>query len=162
MLERGNESKGFLGKLSTFLFFLISTPFFTSPNFVGHVSSNFLILFWPKILEWTLVFLEFLFQIFSNFWKFQICLTHLFSTHISIHAYTWPGCCMILWWHIHSMYHQTPIKQRESLFLCRLSFAISISNVVAILEQPCNEVAVKLPSNIFLEWCQVTRQPSIQ
>jgi hypothetical protein len=40
---------------------------FTSMNFVDRVASIFWIMFWPKTFKWTLVFLDFLFQIFESF-----------------------------------------------------------------------------------------------
>jgi hypothetical protein len=76
-LERGNEklngfqdNRAIFRKTAWFFFF----PFdfyiiFTSPNLLGHITLNFWILFWPKILKWTLVFLEFFISIFLQFFQ---------------------------------------------------------------------------------------------
>jgi hypothetical protein len=48
------KTKRFLRKSSSFP---ISTPIYTLLNFKWHATSNFWIMFLPKILKWTLVFL---------------------------------------------------------------------------------------------------------
>jgi hypothetical protein len=67
VFKKPRKPLGFHENNHDFLFlFMIFIIFWTSTNFVGRILSNFLILFWSKILKWTIVFLEFLFQNFKK------------------------------------------------------------------------------------------------
>jgi hypothetical protein len=56
-----------------FIFFSFFLSIFTSLNFVDHITSIFWILFSPKILKWTLIFLNlFILKKINFFLKFQI------------------------------------------------------------------------------------------